>query len=90
MYNEGISTTGDLLDLGVEHDILAKRGAYYRYNDDLIGQGREPSKEYLRDHTEVAREIDNLIRQKVGLPPRSTNGALAAKPSELISTGSST
>src|SRR5574339_807057 len=39
MYNEGISTAGDLIDLGVEHDIISKRGAYYRYNDELIGQG---------------------------------------------------
>jgi recombination protein RecA len=50
MYNEGISTVGDLLDLGVEYDILTKRGAYYRYNEELIGQGREASKEYLRQN----------------------------------------
>src|SRR5512139_3791387 len=41
MYNEGISTAGDLLDLGVEYDILSKRGAYYRFNEEIIGQGRE-------------------------------------------------
>ena len=86
MYNEGISTTGDLLDLGVEHDILSKRGAYYRYNDELIGQGRESSKEYLRDHVEMARELDGVIRQKVGLPQRSSNGALPPKPTETVST----
>ena len=74
MYNEGISTAGDLVDLGVEYDILAKRGAYYRYNDELIGQGRESSKEYLRTHTELAQTIDNLIRERVGLPTRSQNG----------------
>jgi recombination protein RecA len=86
MYNEGISTNGDLLDLGVEHDILAKRGAYYRYNEELIGQGRESSKEYLRDHNQVARELDDLIRQKVGLPQRASNGALPPKPVETVST----
>jgi recombination protein RecA len=79
MYNEGISTTGDLLDLGVEYDILSKRGAYFRYNEELIGQGRESSKDYLREHPELAREIDGLIRQKSGLPPRqpvlASNGA---------------
>src|SRR5690606_27988809 len=74
MYNEGISTTGDLIDLGVEYDILSKRGAYFRYNDELIGQGRESSKEYLRDHADLAREIDNLIRQKAGLPARQPVG----------------
>ena len=70
MYNEGISTVGDLLDLGVEYDILTKRGAYYRYNDEQIGQGREATKEYLRIHPEISGEIDSLIRGKVGLPQR--------------------
>jgi recombination protein RecA len=89
MYNEGISTNGDLLDLGVEYDILSKRGAYYRFNDELIGQGRESSKDYLRDHVEMAHELDGLIRQKVGLPQRSSNGALPPKPAETVSAGSS-
>ncbi len=71
MYNEGISTAGDLVDLGVEHDILTKRGAYYRFQDDMIGQGREASKDYLRDNRELAREIDRLVRQKVGLSHES-------------------
>lgn len=88
MYNEGISTAGDLLDLGVEHDILSKRGAYYRYNEELIGQGRESSKEYLRDHNEMARELDRLIRQKVGLPERASNGALPQESVETVSTTS--
>ena len=70
MYNEGISTVGDLLDLGVTYDILVKRGAYYRYNDEPIGQGRESSKEYLRQNPAVAAEIDALIREKAGLPVR--------------------
>jgi recombination protein RecA len=69
MYNEGISTAGDILDLGVEYDLLSKRGAYYRYGDELIGQGREAAKEYLREHPELAGEIDNLIRAKAGLRP---------------------
>jgi recombination protein RecA len=81
MFNEGISTAGDLIDLGVEYDILSKRGAYFRYNDEMIGQGRESSKDYLRSHPALALEIDNLIRQKVGLPPRlsaqTPNGATA-------------
>jgi recombination protein RecA len=70
MYNEGISTAGDLLDLGVAHDIVSKRGAYYRYNEELIGQGRESSKDYLRQNGHIADEIDNLIRIKAGLPQR--------------------
>ena len=71
MYNEGISTVGDLIDLSVEYDILTKRGAYYRYNDDLIGQGRESSKDYLRQNADLVKEIDGLVRSKVGLPQRS-------------------
>jgi recombination protein RecA len=77
MYNEGISTVGDLLDLGVEYDILSKRGAYYRYNDEQIGQGRESTKEYLRAHPEVSSEIDGLIRTKAGLPQRTAAPAPA-------------
>ena len=70
MYNEGISTVGDLLDLGVSYDILTKRGAFYRYNEELIGQGRETSKEFLRQNPAIASEIDALIRAKAGLPAR--------------------
>jgi recombination protein RecA len=73
MYNEGISTTGDLLDLGVEYDILSKRGAYYRFNEEIIGQGREASKEFLRQNGELAAEIDRMVRTKAGVPLR--NGA---------------
>lgn len=71
MYNEGISTVGDLIDLGVEHDILTKRGAFYRYNDDLIGQGREASKEFLQQNTSMAFEIDRTVRENAGLPERA-------------------
>ncbi len=70
MYNEGISTVGDLIDLGVEFDILSKRGAYFRFNEELIGQGREASKEHLRTNPQLAIEIDSLIRAKAGLPTR--------------------
>lgn len=68
MYSEGISTTGDLIDLGVEHEILTKRGAFYRYNDEMIGQGRPASKRYLSENPAVADEIDSLVREKAGLP----------------------
>jgi recombination protein RecA len=77
MYNEGISTVGDLIDLGVEYDILDKRGAYIRFHEEMIGQGREASKEFLRTHPEIATAIDQLIRAKAGLPV-SANAPLAA------------
>jgi recombination protein RecA len=71
MYDEGISTVGDLIDLGVEYDIVSKRGAFYRLNDSLLGQGREASKEYLRQNPEVAHMIEDLVRAKAGIPLRS-------------------
>lgn len=67
MFSEGISTLGDLIDLGVEYDILAKRGAYIRFRDDMIGQGREASKEFLRANPAIATEIEQLVRAKAGL-----------------------
>ena len=68
MYNEGISTNGDLLDLGVEYNIVDKRGAFYSFNDTRLGQGRENSKIFLSENPEIAAEIDGLIRAGVGLP----------------------
>ena len=68
MYNEGISRTGDVLDLSVEHALVDKRGAYFRYKDTLLGQGRENAKAFLRQNVRMLDEIENLIRQEVGLP----------------------
>lgn len=68
MYNEGISKTGCIIDLGVEYNILDKRGAFFRYGETLLGQGRENSKQYLQEHPEIHTELDALIRQKAGLP----------------------
>lgn len=67
MYNEGISKEGDLLDIGVDMEILTKRGSYYYYGEDHIGQGRENAKDYLREHPELAAEIEAQIRNAVGL-----------------------
>lgn len=65
MYNEGISKSGDLLDLAVNYEIIAKRGSFYNYGDERLGQGRETAKDYLRDHPEVADVIEQQIREKV-------------------------
>ena len=65
MYNEGISTTGDVLDLAVVHDIVQKSGAFYKYNDETIGQGREAAKKYLKDNPDKLAEIDGKVRQSV-------------------------
>lgn len=65
MYNEGISTTGDVLDLAVMHDIVQKSGAFYKYSDETIGQGREAAKKYLKDNPDKLAEIDSKVRQSV-------------------------
>ena len=62
MYNEGISKVGDLLDIGVERDIIEKRGSFYSYNDQRIAQGRENAKAFLRDNQDIADELEMKIR----------------------------
>ncbi len=65
MYNEGISKTGDVLDLAVQHGIVGKSGAWFDYNDEKIGQGREATKEYLKENSKTLTEIDKKVRTKV-------------------------
>ena len=72
IYGEGISKTGDLLDLGVELDIVDKSGAWYAYQDERIGQGRENAKTYLKEHPEISADIENKIRLGYGLPSGET------------------
>jgi recombination protein RecA len=64
MYNEGISKVGDLLDLAVEMDIITKRGSFYSYGDIRLGQGRENSKEFLRQNPDLSEEIELAVRQQ--------------------------
>jgi recombination protein RecA len=66
MYDEGISRTGDMLDLSVELGIVEKRGSYYYYNDESLAQGRENAKRFLHEHTEVADQIETKVRQQLG------------------------
>lgn len=68
MYNVGISKSGDVLDLAVDYAILDKRGAYYRYGETLLGQGRENAKAFLEENPEILFELENLVRQEAGLP----------------------
>lgn len=65
MYNEGISKTGDVLDLAVQHEIVGKSGAWFDYADAKIGQGREASKAYLAANPEILAEIEAKVRAKV-------------------------
>ncbi|MGI9381441.1 MAG: recombinase RecA [Methyloligellaceae bacterium] len=67
MYGEGISKTGELIDLGVKAGIVDKSGSWYAYNGQKIGQGRENAKMFLRDNPEVGEEVETAIRRDVGL-----------------------
>lgn len=67
IYGEGISRTGDLLDLAVEQDIVEKSGAWFSYNGERIGQGRENAKGFLKDNPEIFTEINNKVRLGFGL-----------------------
>ncbi len=67
MYGEGISKTGELIDLGVKAGVVEKSGAWYSYGDERIGQGRENAKQFLKDHPDVAFSIEDKIRAGHGL-----------------------
>ena len=66
MYGEGISKTGELIDLGVKANVIEKSGAWFAYNGEKLGQGRENAKTFLREHPEVALEIENKIKADAG------------------------
>ena len=68
MYNEGISRTGNIVDVGVKEGMVQKSGAWFSYGDVRLGQGRENAKQYLKDNPEIALEIENKIREKYELP----------------------
>lgn len=68
MYNEGISRTGNIVDVGVKEGIVQKSGAWFSYEDTRLGQGRENAKQYLKENKDVALEIENKIRTKYELP----------------------
>ena len=80
MYNQGISRTGDVLDLGVETGIITKRGAFYSYGDLRLAQGRENAKGFLAGNQSLLLEIENKIRTEKGLPPLKTDAATEEKP----------
>jgi recombination protein RecA len=63
MFNEGISTSGDLIDLAVKFGLVQKSGAWYSYKDEKIGQGREAAKQYLKDHADLIKVLDREIRK---------------------------
>ncbi len=67
LYGQGISREGEIIELGVAHKLVDKSGAWYAYNGDKIGQGKDNAREYLREHPEIAHEIEAKIRAAVGV-----------------------
>jgi recombination protein RecA len=67
IYGEGISKEGDLVDLGVQHNLIEKSGAWYSYKGERIGQGRENAKQFLRENADVFKKVDTELRKQLGL-----------------------
>jgi recombination protein RecA len=78
LYGEGISRLGEVLDLGVAGHIVEKAGAWYAFNGEKIGQGRDNSREFLKENPELAIEIENKVRESLGIPPVQAAVAVAA------------
>jgi recombination protein RecA len=79
MFGEGISKSGDVLDLAVEENIVEKSGAWFAYNGEKIGQGRENAKEYLKANPRIMAEVESKVREKYGLPKDEFAEAEAAQ-----------
>ena len=80
LYGEGISREGEILELGVKHNIVEKSGAWYGYKKDRIGQGKDNAREYLKEHPELAVEIEARVREAVGV----NNPAAAPAPALTV------
>ena len=72
-YGEGISKTGELVDLGVDHKLVIKSGAWYSYGDLRLGQGRDNAKTFLRENPDLADELETKIRERMGMPSLATS-----------------
>jgi recombination protein RecA len=74
MYGKGISKEGSLIDVGVEQEIIKKAGAWFTYEGDQLGQGRENAKQFLAEHTDLRDEIERKVREAVGLTSFGAEG----------------
>lgn len=84
VYGEGISREGDILDLAVNEGIALKSGAWYTYNEERLGQGREGAKQYLKEHPEITSDIEEKVKTKIGFverkPPAAQEQEKAVQP----------
>jgi recombination protein RecA len=74
MFNEGISKVGDILDIGAAVNLIEKRGVFFRYNETLLGQGREAAKAFLKQNPTIANQIETAVRAQYGLPSAQAPG----------------
>ena len=79
LYGQGISIEGGLIDMGVEHGIVKKSGAWFTYEGDQLGQGKENSRRFLKDNPDLADELERKIKEKLGVGPVADQPAEAAE-----------
>ncbi len=77
LYNEGISREGEIVEMGVQHKIVEKSGAWYAYAGERIGQGKDNARDFLKEHPDIARAIENAVRAAAGLPELGEMAAAA-------------
>lgn len=75
LYGEGINSLGELVDLGVKHEMVEKAGAWYSYKGDKIGQGKANAAKYLKENPEIAKEIDTRLRELLLTKPKPVDEA---------------
>ena len=85
MFGEGISTAGDILDLAANINVINKSGAWYAYEGNKIGQGRENAKQYLRDNPEICAEVDRKVRELFNMETDPVETSPAEKASKTDS-----
>ncbi|MBL7490175.1 recombinase RecA [Frankia sp. AgB1.9] len=83
VYGGGISREGSLIDMGVEHAIIRKSGAWYTYDGDQLGQGKENARNFLRDNPDLADEVEKRIKEKLGIIPTLDGDTLAPVPVDI-------
>ena len=83
VYGGGISREGSLIDMGVEHGLVRKSGAWYTYDGDQLGQGKENARQFLRDNHDLANELEKKIKEKLGIGPVVDAEAIAPAPVDL-------
>jgi recombination protein RecA len=85
MYGEGISREGSVLDVGIEHEVVRKSGAWFAYGEERLGQGRENAKQYLKENHEVCESILHEVYEKLGLlEPAGTADEVAEEPAGQV------